>query len=163
MDTEFSTFRRKLDAKHRLAIPRVVKVEWSKKRPIAFVPLSWRKKRELLIPPERRMEAWTLCNFDKREHEDRDWRLSPWRVLDEASQSPTAAERARLVFKMSLDNRTGSWQLMIPKLLRDLHWLPSAGEYVILHVDIDGLSLWTELAFQIHNDSLGANYELDDD
>lgn len=116
------------------------------------------------LPDERQMEVWAICDLDVPTAGDATagtlkWRVNPHRVLSRAQYDQSAADLASLIYQERLQGRTGAWQLIIPKGIRNLGWLPTEGGQVVLRSDANGLSVWTEKAFRIYLASLAIHWD----
>ncbi|TAM46184.1 MAG: hypothetical protein EPN55_06165 [Gammaproteobacteria bacterium] len=94
------------------------------------------------------MEAWLLCDLTGATPSD-EWVISPTEVQTDAKNNDTASDLASVIFTVDMEKHQGAWRFTVPKLLRDLGWLPRSGERVIARTEQHGTSFWTESAFRL--------------
>ncbi len=134
----------KPDEAGRVRIPNGLIPNWSENHSIFLFPLHW--KRSVPVPNEYQMEAWLLCEIDK--NQDSQWIVSPSQVRSRAGDEISASDLNALIFDIKIEEHKNGMRITLPKFLRELGWLPSAGQVTVLKQEINGLSIWTEKSFR---------------
>ena len=112
---------------HNVIVPRRAAKGWlSANKEYSLAPLDFRRSQALGVSD--RLHAWTLFADDA--HFD-NWEINPM-------------EFPGLVFNTRLYKHPSGWKFAIPKHLRNLDWLPKAGEKVVREIlpESEEVNIW---------------------